>query len=372
MLRWVFVISVAFIASVLLNFYSYKRFLRKISFLQPYLKYIRVFIVFVGILEATYIFSVLINFSLHIHLYLAGAFLLGFSWFLFGVSVAYDVLRIVFKRTKFNSNRRKFLKFVFDTAFLVVFVGFLLQGVFSAIKPPRIKHNQIRISGLKSPLRIAVVSDIHIGDFLQKEFLAQLVYQINSTKPDIVAIVGDLADMSGDEMGDFLEPLKDLKSTYGTYYVPGNHEYYHGIDGILSKVNDVGVKILGNKNVNIGGLNLAGVYDVVGLKFNYLKPDLDVALSGINENEPTILLTHQPKFIRYMHKDVDLVICGHTHGGQIFPFHFLVLLDQPYLYGLNKHNDKMQVYVSSGAGFWGPPVRILAPSEIAILDLVGE
>lgn len=81
------------------------------------------------------------------------------------------------------------------------------------------------------------------------------------------------------------------------------------------------------------------------------------------------MLSHQPKFINSMDKDADLVICGHTHGGQIFPFSLLVLLDQPFLAGLYRVNDKMRVYVSRGAGFWGPPVRLLAPSEITLLEL---
>ena len=114
---------------------------------------------------------------------------------------------------------------------------------------------------------------------------------------------------------------------------------------------------------------MAGVYDLAGIRFKNLEPNLDEALAGRDPNLPTILLSHQPKFIKTMQKDVDLVLCGHTHAGQIFPFSILVLLDQGFLHGLYKINDRMQAYVSSGAGFWGPPVRIFAPSEIAILNL---
>ena len=184
-----------------------------------------------------------------------------------------------------------------------------------------------------------------------------------------MVIVGDLVDMRAELIGDFLDPLKNLKSTYGTFYVPGNHEYYHGVDGILEKIRALGIRILGNKNEKIAGINLAGVYDLAGIRFKNLEPNLDEALAGCDPNLPIILLSHQPKFIKTMQKDVDLVLCGHTHAGQIFPFSILVLLDQGFLHGLYKINDKMQAYVSSGAGFWGPPVRIFAPSEIAILNL---
>ena len=217
-----------------------------------------------------------------------------------------------------------------------------------------------------------MITDVHIGEFLQKEFMAKLVSDINLAKPDIVVIVGDLVDVSAQFIGDFLDPLRDLKSTYGTYYVPGNHEYYHGVDGILKKISSLGIGVLGNKNEKVGGVNLAGVYDLAGFRFKNLEPNLEAALASLDETLPTILLSHQPKFIKTMQKDVDLVLCGHTHAGQIFPFGILVLLDQGFLHGLYKINDKMQAYVSSGAGFWGPPVRIFAPSEIAILNLSKE
>lgn len=372
MLRWLFVVVVAFVAGVLLNFYAYKRFFKKIYFIQPYLKFIRPIFYLISILELIFILSVLVNFRLSLFVYLAGATLLGFSWFMFCIALIYDILRSNLKRTKFNANRRKFIKICFDLAFLIAFFGYFLRGVFTALRPPKITQRQIKIKNLSRPLRIALISDVHIGEFLQKEFLATLVYQINQTKPDLVAIAGDLVDLNADNIGDFLEPLRDLKSTYGTFYVPGNHEYYHGIDGILEKISEVGVKILGNSCEIVGGVNLCGVYDLAGTKFGYLEPDLNQALKQTESTLPTILLSHQPKFINSMQKSVDLVLCGHTHAGQIFPFQLLVLLDQPYLYGLYKHNDKMQVYVSSGAGFWGPPVRILAPSEIAILDLIGD
>ncbi|MCR4941938.1 MAG: metallophosphoesterase [Campylobacter sp.] len=288
------------------------------------------------------------------------------------MAVFYDIARVLGKKAKFNAKRRQFLKFCFDITFLILLFSYFLKGMFSALTPPRITKTKITLKNLQKPLKIAMISDVHIGEFLQKEFLATLVYQINEAKPELVVIVGDLIDFDASKIGDFLDPLREIKAKYGVFYVPGNHEYYHGIDGILEKIQRVGVKILGNESVELDEINLVGVYDIAGIKFAHLAPDLDKALSQINPKKPTVLLSHQPKFLKSMHKDVDLVLCGHTHGGQIFPFHLLVLLDQKYLYGLYKHNDKMQVYVSSGAGFWGPPVRIMSSSEIAILQLNGE
>lgn len=367
------IIGGAFIFAVLTNVYSYYRFIRRVDFLQSYLRYIRYFLAFISIFE--FVFVMQIRFEiLGPNLYLFGGALIGFSLFLFAVSVSYDALRAIFKKNKFNAKRRKFIKFCFDATFLIIFISFFFKGIFTALTPPKVNKIKIKIKNLASPLRLAVISDIHIGEFLQKEFLATLVYQINSLKPDAVLIIGDLVDLNAKKIGDFLDPLNDLHSRYGTFYVPGNHEYYHGIDEILAKISSLKVQILGNKSVKIGGVNLAGVYDLAGIRFKHLEPDILKATSQVDKNLPTILLSHQPKFIKTIPESVpvDLVICGHTHGGQIFPFGLLVLADQGYLRGLYRLNDKTQAYVSSGAGFWGPPVRIFAPSEIAILDLMGD
>ncbi len=361
----------AFIFSFLINFYSYNRFIKKVSFFIPHLVKIRILLYVICILE--FIFVLQIRFSfLSIELYLIAGTLIGFSLFLFAVSLFYDILRSIFSKSNFSPTRRKFIKFCFDITFVIFVIACFLKGIFNALTPPKIRQVDIKIKNLQSSLKIAMITDVHIGEFLQKDFMKKLVNDINLANPDIVVIVGDLVDVNAAFIGDFLEPLKSLKSTYGTFYVPGNHEYYHGIDGILEKISSLGIEILGNKNKKIASINLAGVYDLAGIRFKHLEPNLDEALTGCDPSLPTILLSHQPKFIKSMQQDVDLVLCGHTHAGQIFPFGLLVLLDQGFLHGLYKINDKMQGYVSSGAGFWGPPVRIFAPSEIVILNLSKE
>lgn len=361
----------AFIFSVFTNLYSYKRFIKKVSFFTLYLKKIRIFFYIISALEFVFVLQLRFSF-LNIELYLIAGTLIGFSLFLFGVSLFYDIVRSIYSKAHFNPTRRKFIKFCFDVTFVIFVVACFLKGIFNALTPPKIRQISIKIKNLQSDLKIAMITDVHIGEFLQKDFVAELVKEINLARPDLVVIVGDLVDMRAELIGDFLDPLKNLKSTYGTFYVPGNHEYYHGVDEILEKIRALGIRILGNKNEKIAGINLAGVYDLAGIRFKNLEPNLDEALVGCDPDIPTILLSHQPKFIKTMQKDVDLVLCGHTHAGQIFPFSILVLLDQGFLHGLYKINDKMQAYVSSGAGFWGPPVRIFAPSEIAILNLSKE
>ena len=281
-------------------------------------------------------------------------YLLALSFILFNFALLYDVILLILRPVNhtFNIKRREFLRSCFDVSIIIASFSYFLKGAFNALRLPSVKHQKVFISGLKKPLKLVALTE-----------------RVNELNADIIVIVGDMADLNADSLRKVAAPFKDFTSKFGTFFVPGNHEYYNGIEGALVVANELGFKILGNKNVQIGGVNLAGVYDFAGIKFKKFEPNLQESLLNIDTNLPTILLSHQPKFVKSMDKNVDLVISGHTHGGQIFPFSLLVKLDQPFLAGLYQVNDKMQIYVSRGAGFWGPPVRILAPSEITLLEL---
>ena len=230
---------------------------------------------------------------------------------------------------------------------------------------------KVKINGLKHPYSIVQLSDIHIGGLINKEFIHDLVQKVNDLKPDIVVITGDLVDIDIKYARPALEELMNLETKYGTYFVVGNHEYFHNIDTIINEVNSLGIKTLENESVYIGnkdhGFNLAGVYDIFGYRADYKKPDLQKALQNTQE-APTVLLAHQPKYIEKV-QNVDLMLSGHTHGGQLYPFRFLVKLQQPYIKGLHQHDERLQIYVNKGTGFWGPPMRLGASSEITYLEL---
>jgi predicted MPP superfamily phosphohydrolase len=201
------------------------------------------------------------------------------------------------------------------------------------------------------------------------------VDKTNQIDADIVVITGDLVDLTASTAKERLEPLKDLKSRHGVYFVVGNHEYFYDVEGIINYIKSIGIVVLENSNVVIDDIvNLSGVYDLAGERHGRLKPDVKKALQNTDESLPTILLSHQPKIVNHIsnNDNIDLIISGHTHGGQIFPFGLLVLLDQPYLHGLYNHNEKTKIYVSSGSGYWGPPLRVLAPSEIVKITLQPE
>ncbi|CAM3307131.1 metallophosphoesterase [Helicobacter labetoulli] len=287
-----------------------------------------------------------------------------------------------------NTNRRTFLSKCKDYGVAGLFLLFSFTGFYAALALPPIREVRVKIPHLKTKKSIAMISDVHIGKNLGRAFLEGIVEKINALEADIVVIVGDLADDKIEYIKDDLEPLKWLKSKDGVYYVAGNHEYYHGLDSIVEHLHTLNLNILHNANIELEELNIAGVSDLAGVRFKHLEPDLESAKKGLNPNKPSILLSHQPKFVYENDvSDFDLVLCGHTHAGQVFPLSLLVWLDQHYVYGLYDitHKDieskkvikdsmrfkprQTQLYVSSGVGFWGPAIRFLAPSEIVLFRL---
>jgi len=219
-------------------------------------------------------------------------------------------------------------------------------------------------------LKIVQLSDVHVGVTMGREALERIVRQVNAQKPDVVVITGDLVDGSVRELGPTTAVLGDLQARYGVFFVTGNHEYYSGAPAWCTELTRLGIRVLRNERVLVGegeaSFYLAGVDDATAHRYTPGHgADYEAALGGVDGTKETILLAHQPKAVYEAEKyGVGLVLSGHTHGGQIFPFGALVRLTQPYLSGLNRHNDATQVYVSCGTGFWGPPMRLGAPAEI--------
>jgi len=246
-------------------------------------------------------------------------------------------------------------------------------GMVNALGPPDLLRVPIRLRKLDPAFngyRIAVVSDIHLGPLSGRAHTERIVRMINETTPDLVAIVGDLVDGTVAELGAAAEPLRDLVSRDGTFFVTGNHEYYvEDPRAWLRELERLGVQPLRNENTAIGSaFDLAGVNDVSGRGMDD-GPDFDRALSGVSSSRPTILLAHQPVQVSdAAEHGVDLQLSGHTHGGQLWPFHYFVGLQQGAVAGLSTV-DGTQLYVTRGAGFWGPPVRVGAPPDITVLSL---
>jgi predicted MPP superfamily phosphohydrolase len=250
-----------------------------------------------------------------------------------------------------------------------------MHGALSVPSTKRVRFVLSRLPQALSGLTIVQISDLHIGNLLGRDWLEGVVAHINALSPDVVAITGDLVDGSVEELRAAVEPLTRLRARHGVYFVTGNHEYYSGVDDWLTELRRLGIRVLHNERVSIGdgdaSFDLAGIDDASAHRFGHGHgADLPRALAGYDRRRELVLLAHQPKAVfEAAQLGVGLQLSGHTHGGQIFPFGWVVRLTQPFLAGVGQVGDT-QIYTSRGTGFWGPPMRIGAPPEITQLELV--
>lgn len=355
---------------ILLNMYISKRLIKKLDIKERTKRYLRIFLVinFFGIIG-----YMLGRYYVDIPnwLYFLFSLPIGILFLLFCTAIIYDISRVLLSKVPISESRRSFFKRSLDISSFIVASSLSARAIYEA-KFLKLETVAITIKGLKKEYKIVQLSDIHIGGLIDATFIKSMVQRVNALTPDLVVITGDLVDIDISKAEAPLGELEALKSTYGTYFIVGNHEYFHGIEKIINKVNSLGIKVLENENVYIGednrGFNLAGVYDIFGYRANHHLPDLYKALQN-KKNSPTVLLAHQPRYIEEVGLGVDLILSGHTHGGQLYPFKFLVKLAQPYISGLHQHTKELQIYVNKGTGFWGPPMRLGATSEITEITL---
>ncbi|MEU4092770.1 metallophosphoesterase [Streptomyces sp. NPDC026673] len=245
------------------------------------------------------------------------------------------------------------------------------HGMYGVLRGPRLKYVTVPLAKLPASAdgyRIAVVSDIHLGPILGKAHTQRIVDTINGACPDLVTIVGDLVDGSVQELGAAAEPLARLRARDGSYFVTGNHEYFSGAAPWIDFVRDLGVHPLENARTELAGFDLAGVNDISGAN-HQAAPDFTKALGDRDTSRAVVLLAHQPVMIEEaVRHHVDLQLSGHTHGGQLWPGNYVAELANPTVAGLEAYGDT-QLYVTRGAGAWGPPVRVGAPSDITIVTL---
>jgi len=267
-------------------------------------------------------------------------------------------------------------------ASLVVAVA-LVAGAFglrSAMRPPLLRRVEIALERWPESLdgfRIVQLSDTHIGPILGRAFVEELVSRANALDPDLVAMTGDLVDGGVRQLADEVAPLAGLRARHGVYFVTGNHDHYSGAGSWCEKAGALGICVLRNQRVEIGDgdavFDLVGVDDHHGSHFGRGGgEDLEAALDGRDRGRPAVLLAHDPStFKRASGMGIDLQISGHTHGGQIWPFGYLVRLVIPFVAGRFRRNGA-DLYVSRGSGFWGPPMRLFAPAEITEIVLLSR
>lgn len=268
------------------------------------------------------------------------------------------------------------------TAAVVLLAALLLTliGFVNARRVARVVRIDIHLADLPAPLAgftIVQISDIHVGATIKGDYVAAIVDRVNSLDADLIAITGDVVDGSVLQLSSHTAPLARLVARHGAYVVTGNHEYYSGATAWMEEFQRLGLCSLMNEHVVIehdgAHLVVAGVTDYSAHAFDLAqRSDPQLALVGSPDGIPRILLAHQPRSAQAAEAaGFDLQLSGHTHGGQFWPWNLFVSLQQPFTAGLHRLG-RLWIYTSRGTGYWGPPKRFGAPSEISLLRLVPE
>lgn len=253
-----------------------------------------------------------------------------------------------------------------------------LIGYANARRIARVRDVEIPIASLPPALAgftIAQITDVHVGPTIGRRHVEAVVDAVNALEADLVAITGDLVDGSVAELAHDTAPLARIAARHGVFFVTGNHEYYSGVHAWVAQLRGMGIRVLLNEHVVVEHegerVVVAGVTDATAHHFVPAhRSDPQRAIAGAPAAALKLLLAHQPRSAGPAHRaGFDVQLSGHTHGGQFLPWNFFVRFQQPFTAGLGRLG-RLWVYTSRGTGYWGPPKRLGAPSEITRLRLV--
>ncbi len=305
---------------------------------------------------------------------------LGFALYLFLLTLLGDAARGLawaLRTLPADPERRLFLAraMAATVGALAGVVG--LGGVMNVVRGFDVRRVRVplaRLPASASGYAIVQLTDMHVGPTIGRDFVERVVREANALAPDMIVITGDLVDGSVEQLGELVEPLRELRAPDGVFFVTGNHEYYSGADAWIAHLRTLGIRVLRNERVAVrDAFDLAGVDDA---RARGMLPghgqDVARALLGRDPARAVVLLAHQPKAVKdAVAYGVDLQLSGHVHGGQMVPFNWLARLDQPLIAGLHLV-EKTWVYVSTGTGYWGPPMRVGSGAELTRIELVAE
>ena len=258
-------------------------------------------------------------------------------------------------------------------AALLVALGLSALSMWQALRAPAITERTISVPLFpRDGYRIVHLADLHVGAMIDRAFVEMIVARCNALQPDLVAITGDLVDGSVPELAWHVEPLRELRAKDGVFIALGNHEYFSGADAWVAHLRTLGLAVLQNESVARGDFDVVGVDELSAPEFSGgHAPDYERAFSAVTH--PAIVLVHQPMASHEIARRSGAVLqlSGHTHAGQIFPLGALARWDQGCLVGVCR-SGALTVHVTSGAGYWGPPMRFMSRAEIAVLTLRTE
>jgi uncharacterized protein len=281
------------------------------------------------------------------------------------------------KKVQLDPSRRLFLAQSTNLGILGVAAVATSYGIYEARKTPGVVNIDIPITRLPKEFdgfKIVQICDVHAGLTVDRAWIEKVVEEVQKQSPDIIAFVGDMVDGSVSALEDTVAPFKELHAPFGKYFTTGNHEYYSGALQWIKHAGTLGFDVLMNEHRSIAKngahIILAGVTDyTAGQFFKDQASDPHKALTQTSNSDIKILMAHQPRTL-YQLDDlkVDFTMNGHTHGGQFIPWNYLATFGQPFIKGLHQWNNGL-VYVSKGTGYWGPPVRVGARSEVTVFTL---
>lgn len=317
--------------------------------------------------------------GLYNNLSMIGYFLFGTAFLLFALIVLRDIVwaliyGIAKVTTKISSdwspmNITALTKANIVTVILGLITAF--YALYAGIKTPAVKKIEITAPQVDKEIKILQINDMHIDSSKPVSRFTQVVELANAQDADLILMPGDIVDDRVEVLSEHLAELQKLKSRYGVYISAGNHELYNGMMFIQNRLQKMGFKWLSGNGENVKGLPIfvAGIPDLPILR---KKAGFDKILNNAKAENYKILLAHNPTMAEaYLARGFDLQLSGHTHGGQIFPFHLPVWIVNHYLAGLYEVG-KGKLYISRGTGYWGPPMRLFAPSDMTLIRLLPE
>ncbi len=297
---------------------------------------------------------------------------MGFVFLFFLLSVAFDIIRYLYKLVGYGPGTAHLNTIAFVLAVCLAFV-FVVYGFFDA-RRIRVKNLEIHAEQAlpnNGKIRIVQISDVHVGVIIREERLEAILDKVGEANPDILVSTGDLLDGEIDNMTLEAKLLSTINPKYGKYAIMGNHEYFAGIERAIEFTRNAGFIVLRDDIVQVAGIKIFGADDITGRRLGITKDNPRFQKSLAEKNDKfVLLLKHQP-FVSEREK-FNLQISGHTHGGQIFPFGLVTHFFFSYNYGYYELGKNRLLYVSRGTGTWGPPVRLFAPPEITVIDIIGK
>jgi uncharacterized protein len=356
-----------------INFYAFSRarsFFHFSGFPQAIIMMVLILLIFAPILvrvAEAYHHEFLARSIAYIgYIWMAFVFLFFFS------SVTFDIIVFLYKLTGNEAASLSLRNIAFITA-IVLSLILVIYGFMDA-RQVRVKALQVKTEKIlpnNGKIRIVQISDVHVGLIIRDNRLQDILDRVKEAKPDILVSTGDLMDGELDNVMAQSQRFTSITPKYGKYAILGNHEYYAGLKRSLEFTKAAGFEMLRDDVRHIAGLSIFGADDITGQRMGLSKDKrLFEKMLADQGNGFILLLKHQP-FVD-AGENFNLQLSGHTHGGQIFPFMLVTRLFFPENYGYFELEKNKSLYVSRGAGTWGPPVRVFAPPEITVIDLIGN